>query len=88
MVTVPLRESDPVSTSVPADRVCALRMSNETDRPIRTEVVNEEGRSLRWPSVDVGPGEQADLPLIALTARVYEVRDQATGTVLARLLVG
>ena len=87
-VTVPLRDSDPVSTSVPAHRVCVLRVSNETERPIRTQVVNEEGRSLRWPAVDVAPGAQADLPLIALSARIYEVRDEASGAVVARLLAG
>lgn len=66
----------------------ALRLLNLTDRPVRPGLVDDAGHDQFWlPFGEVAAGAATELPRMVLRAGGYQVRDEATGTVLARIRV-
>lgn len=66
----------------------AVRLLNETGRPIRPHLRDHLGADVLWLRLDViAAGGEGQLPLVALRPGKYDVLDSAQNAVMARLLV-
>jgi hypothetical protein len=88
LAVLPLREAAAASLELSADRPCRVQLVNETGRTVAPELQHESGARPLWlPFTEIDAGAEVPLPLMALRAGEFEVRDKAQGTTLARLVV-
>ena len=87
-MTVPLGDCGDAVLTVPAGRPCSVRLVNETGRSVRPQLLNDSGTSQLWlPLDEMAAGAVAQLPLVALRAGDFEIRDEAKHVTLARLVI-
>ncbi|WP_344967431.1 methyltransferase [Streptosporangium fragile] len=66
----------------------ALRLVNLTGRPVRPRLTDDAGQDQFWlPFGELGTESATELPRMALRPGGYQVRDETSGTVLARIRV-
>jgi hypothetical protein len=88
VAVIPLQDPAAAPVELPRDRPCILRLRNEAGRPLRPELRHESGEPAWWlPFGKLDPGQEKKLPLLALRAGAFELRDQEGDTTVARLEV-
>ena len=86
-VTIALRDASGSPVVVPAGQSCAVRLVNETGRMVRPQLLDSSGASILPRSLGKAEVEaELLLPLMALRAGDYEIRDSAGDVTLARLV--
>ena len=87
VLDVPLRETPGAPVVAPAGRPCSVHLVNEVGRPVRPQVFDDSGVSQLWLRLDRIPdGAKAQLPVMALRAGEYELRDRIEDVTVGRLV--
>jgi hypothetical protein len=80
---------DGADARVPAARPCAIRLVNETARPVEPFLVDGSGRTLlSIPLGTIAAGGDLELPQLALKPGTYEVRDRDGEGTIVRFTAG